>query len=148
MNILKLITLKVLKLSYNLNNIVIEILYNDLPYYHKLTNWILDSATSHFPIWTLKTLWPLFGGQLAQGYLILWKDSLLFTTNSITQFLLLHFTSTMRQGKLILWLDVFFIQINMHEATTRHRYTRKRSTKRLKYTKSLFRKHLQSKDVC
>ena len=33
-------------------------------------------------------------------------------------------------------------------ATTRHRVTRKRSTKRLEHTGSLFRKNLQLEDVC
>ena len=33
-------------------------------------------------------------------------------------------------------------------ATTRHGVTRKGSTKKLKYTGNLFRKNLQSKDIC
>ena len=33
-------------------------------------------------------------------------------------------------------------------ATTRHEVTRKRSTKKLEHTESLFRKNLQLKDVC
>ena len=46
-----------------------------------------------------------------------------------------------------------FFLIGIHSiqgwrATTRHRVTRKRSTKKLKHTGNLFKKNLQLKDVC
>ena len=48
-------------------------------------------------------------------------------------------------------LNFFLIWIHSIQswaATTRHRVTRKRSTKRLQHTKNLLRKNLQLKDVC
>ena len=47
----------------------------------------------------------------------------------------------------------FFFLIGIHSmqgwtTTTRHGVTKKRSTKRLKYTGNLFRKNLQLKEVC
>ena len=52
----------------------------------------------------------------------------------------------------VLRMEVFFL-IGIHSmhgstATTRHGVARKRSTKRLKHTRNLFRKNLQLKDVC
>ena len=51
-----------------------------------------------------------------------------------------------------LYLEFFFL-IGIHSmqgqtATTRHGVTRKRSTKRLKHTRNLFRKNLQIIGVC
>ena len=53
----------------------------------------------------------------------------------------------------IFFLCAYFFLIGIHSmqgstVTTRHRVTRKRSTKRLKHTGNLFRKNLQLKAVC
>ena len=59
----------------------------------------------------------------------------------------------MRDGLCIAHV-IFFLKLGFtpckaeHTATTRHGVTRKRCTKRLEHTGNLFRKNLQSKDVC
>ena len=116
-----------------------------------------------FTLGRFETFWILFWVALCHSplfwlYLVCF-DSFWVILGNIRSFclfwlVLAHFSSPF--GSFYLFSAGFFVvffSIGIHSmqgwtATTRHRVTRKRNTKRLRHTGNLFRKNLQLKDVC